>query len=211
MSRAVTGKKANLTRVAGAAALGYLLGTVPSAEIAAHLAGGGHDVRQEGSGNPGAANAAAVLGARWGAAVLGADMAKGALAGFAGRAVGGNPGAYAAASTSIAGHVYPLWRGGHGGKGVATSAGATLAVFPIYFPVDLAVTVIGAVRSGRAEQATRLACAGWIAAGLVAWRLHLPNAWGPTPSVGLVLFAASGSAIILAAFVRGRAAVEVSR
>ena len=107
--------------------------------------------------------------------------------------------------------MYPLWRSGHGGKGVATSAGATLAVFPIYFPVDLCVTVIGAVRSRRAEPATRLACAGWIAAGLVEWLLHLPNAWGPTPSVGLVLFVTSGSAIILAAFVRGRNAVEVPR
>jgi glycerol-3-phosphate acyltransferase PlsY len=207
--RAKAKQRGSPVRVAAAGALGYLLGTVPSADVAARLAGGGHDVRQEGSGNPGAANAAAVLGSTWGVAVLAADMAKGALAGLAGRAIGGDPGAYAAASASIAGHVYPVWNGGRGGKGVATSAGATLAVFPVYFPVDLAVTVVGALRSRRAEQATRLACAGWVAASLVAWRLRLGNAWGPAPSVGLVGFALSGSALILAAFARGREPVAV--
>jgi acyl phosphate:glycerol-3-phosphate acyltransferase len=204
-----TGDGASPARIVGSAVLGYLLGTIPSAEVAAQLASGGHDVRQEGSGNPGAANAAAVLGTAWGAAVLAADLAKGALAGFAGQAIGGDPGAYAAATASIAGHVYPVWTRGHGGKGVATSAGATLAVFPVYFPVDLAVTVIGALRHQRAEQATRLACAGWVAASVVAWRLRLSNGWGPAPSAALVLFAASGSAMILAAFVRGRSALEV--
>ncbi len=203
-------RRASPLRVVAAGALGYLLGTIPSADVAARLAGGEHDVRQEGTGNPGAANAAAVLGSRWGAAVLAADMAKGALAGRAGLAIGGDAGAYVAASASIAGHVYPVWNAGRGGKGVATSAGATLAVFPVYFPVDLGVTVLGALRSRRAEQATRLACAGWVAASVAAWRLGVGNAWGPVPSPGLVGFAVSGSALILAAFARGRQTVAVA-
>ena len=114
-----------------------------------------------------------------------------------------------AALMSIAGHVYPIWTAGRGGKGVATSAGATLAVFPAYFPVDLGVTVVGALRHRRAETATRLACAGWVLASVVAWRWQLPNAWGPTPSAGLVVFTTAGTAVILAAFARGRTIREV--
>ena len=51
-----------LLRTLGAAATGYLLGTVPSADLAARAASGGTvDLRSAGSGNPGGANAAKVL------------------------------------------------------------------------------------------------------------------------------------------------------
>ena len=67
-------------------AAGYLLGTLPSADVAARLATGARaDLRTEGSGNPGAANAMAVLGSRWGYGVLGADIGKGAAACLLGR------------------------------------------------------------------------------------------------------------------------------
>ena len=70
-----------LTPTLLAAATGYLAGSIPSADIATRLARTNvDDLRATGSGNPGALNAAAVLGRRWGAAVLGADMAKGAAA-----------------------------------------------------------------------------------------------------------------------------------
>ncbi|MDQ6840647.1 MAG: hypothetical protein M3137_20505 [Actinomycetota bacterium] len=87
---------------------------------------------------------------------------------------------------------------------MATSAGATLAVFPLYFPVDLAVTVVGALRHRRAEPVTELACAGCVVASLAARWLGLPNAWGPAPSADLVVFSGAGSVLILAAFRRGR-------
>ncbi len=68
--------------------MGYLVGTTPSADLAARLASGGTiDLRTSGSGNPGGANAYTLLGPRWGAAVIGADIAKGAVASFLGRAV----------------------------------------------------------------------------------------------------------------------------
>ncbi|HXH59081.1 glycerol-3-phosphate acyltransferase, partial [Iamia sp.] len=75
-----------------AATVGYLAGTLPSADIASRLAGRRTEVRASGSGNPGAANAAAVLGNRWGLAVLGADMGKGVAAGLVGRALAGDTG-----------------------------------------------------------------------------------------------------------------------
>jgi glycerol-3-phosphate acyltransferase PlsY len=187
-----------------AATIGYLAGSIPSADIATRVAGAGVDLRSTGSGNPGATNAASILGPGWGVAVLAADMAKGTLGAMAGRAVGGDAGAYAAATSAIAGHIAPVWSGFRGGKGVATSAGACLAVFPVYAPVDAAVATVGALRSQRAEEATSLACVAWIAAAVIAWRARLPNAWGPTPGPGLPLFAAAGSAMILAKFAATR-------
>jgi glycerol-3-phosphate acyltransferase PlsY len=191
-------------RTALAATLGYLAGSIPSADIATRLARAGVDLRSTGSGNPGAMNAASILGPGWGAAVLAADMAKGTLGAMVGRAVGGDAGAYAAATSAIAGHIAPVWSGFRGGKGVATSAGASLAVFPVYAPVDVAVATVGALRSRRAQQATQLACAAWVAAAVVTWRKGLPNAWGPAPGPGLPLFAAAGSAMILAKFASTR-------
>src|SRR5215210_914129 len=105
-----------------AAAAGYLLGTIPSAGVVAWLATRGEiNLREAGSGNPGAINAIKMLGTRWGLVVLVADIAKGAAAGLLGLAIGGDPGAYAAATAAIAGHIFPVWSGFRGGKGVATS------------------------------------------------------------------------------------------
>jgi glycerol-3-phosphate acyltransferase PlsY len=189
-----------IARIATAAGIGYLAGTFPSADLATRLAARGTDLRSEGSGNPGALNAAAVLGRRWGIAVLAADMAKGTIAGLAGRAVAGDAGAYAAATGSIAGHIAPVWNGFRGGKGVATSAGACLAVFPAYFPIDAAVAATSAAASQQAERSIQVSCAVWTTAAVVWWRRGLPNTWGPTPGPGLPLFAAVSSAMILAKF-----------
>ena len=180
--------------------LGYAVGAFPSADLAARIATRErhHDLHAEGSGNPGALNAAQVLGWRWGIGVLAADMGKGALAALGGRAIGGDPGAYAGAAAAIAGHVAPPRKGMRGGKGVATSAGACLAVFPAYFPIDAAVAALSAVTSQRASSAIRISCAAWVGASLVWWRRQLPNAWGPKPSVALPAFAAAGSLMILA-------------
>jgi glycerol-3-phosphate acyltransferase PlsY len=195
-----------IARVATAAGLGYLAGTFPSADLATRIAAHGTDLRAEGSGNPGALNAAAVLGRRWGIAVLAADMAKGTIAGLVGRAVAGDAGAFAAATGSIAGHIAPVWNGFRGGKGVATSAGACLAVFPAYFPIDAAVAATSAAASQQAERSIQVSCAVWITAAILWWRRGLPNGWGPEPGPGLPVFAALSSAMILAKFRAARRA-----
>jgi acyl phosphate:glycerol-3-phosphate acyltransferase len=195
-----------------AALAGYLIGTMPSADIAAQLSSGPvNDLRTAGSGNPGAFNTATVLGTRWGAAVLAADMAKGAAAGAAGRAIAGPSGAYVAATASIAGHIVPVWSGGRGGKGVATSAGACLAVFPAYFPIDAAVAATAAVSKRNAETTMQMASAVWVAAAVLWWRRRLPNAWGPEPTVGLPLFALSSAAMILTKFRLARVTRSATR
>ena len=81
-----------------AAVAGYGAGLVPSADVAARMARGRDvDLREHGSGNPGGANAAAVLGPRWGYAVMAADITKGAVAARIGRRLAGDPGQHVAA------------------------------------------------------------------------------------------------------------------
>ena len=184
-----------------AAVVGYLLGTIPSADVVSWLATRGRvDLRVAGSGNPGAINAIKMLGTRWGLVVLGADIAKGGAAGLIGLAIGGDPGAYAGATAAIAGHIFPVWNRLRGGKGVATSAGACLAAFPAYFPIDLAVAGASTLKSRRADLGTQIACLIWMVSALVWWQADLPNLWGPDPSVGLFLFSVIGSSMILYKF-----------
>lgn len=196
-----------------AAAAGYLLGTIPSAGVVAWLATRGEiNLREAGSGNPGAINAIKMLGARWGFVVLAADIAKGAIAVTLGLVVAGDAGAYAAGTAAIAGHIFPVWSGFRGGKGVATSAGACLVAFPAYFPIDMVVAGASALRSRRADVGTQVACVVWIASAAIWWAADLPNLWGPDPSVGLLLFALLGSAMILYKFrAAARSVANVTR
>jgi acyl phosphate:glycerol-3-phosphate acyltransferase len=188
----------------GAAAAGYLLGTVPSADIAARLAtGGGTDLRHAGSGNPGAANAIAVLGPRFGYAVMAADIAKGAAACAAGRVAAGGWGAHVAGTAAVVGHCFPVWNGFRGGKGVAASVGQCLATFPAYVPIDLAVAALTAASprwKRRAFATTAVASTAWVVGGVIWWRRGWPNLWGPRPSAALPAAAAASSAVILYRF-----------
>lgn len=192
---------AGAAALVGAGLAGYLAGTFPSADVASRLATGGRvDLRSSGSNNPGALNAAQQLGSRWGVAVLVADATKGFVGAVAGRHLAGAPGAYLAATTAIGGHIAPVWSRFRGGKGVATSAGSCLAVFPAYFPIDAAVAAISAARSGRAETSVRVSALVWTASAFVWWKRGWPNLWGPRPTAGLPAFALVGSTMIVAKF-----------
>ena len=185
--------------VVASAVAGYAAGLLPSASLASRLASGGAvDLRTAGSGNPGATNAASQLGTGWGLAVLGLDLGKGVAAALAGRALGGTAGGCAAGTAAIAGHVFPATAGFRGGKGVATSAGASLVLFPAYFPLDAAVAYLAATRTADADRAIQVSCLAWTAAAVLWWRRGLANAWGPPAEVSLVGFAATGSAVMLA-------------
>lgn len=194
----------------GAAALvGYLFGTVPSADIASRIASRGSvDLRIAGTGNPGAMNAAGQLGTGWGVAVLIADVAKGSLAARAGGYIAGDDGAYTAGTAVIAGHIFPLWRKFRGGKGVATSAGASLVLFPAYFPLDAAVAALSAVRSANADRAIEISSLAWASAAVLWWRAGWPNAWGPRPSAGLPAFALISAIIMITKVRMGKRAVR---
>jgi glycerol-3-phosphate acyltransferase PlsY len=181
--------------------VGYLFGSFPSADLVTRIATQGQvDIRSTGSGNPGALNATNVLGKRWGALVLVLDVAKGLFAGILGRSIGVDAGAYAGASASIAGHVFPVWTGFRGGKGVATSAGACLAVFPAYFPINFLAAIFSGLRSGRAETGMKVGCAIWVVAAAAWWLFDLPNLWGPPAGFGLFAFSVVGAGLVFLAF-----------
>ncbi len=192
-----------LAWTAGSAVLGYLLGTIPSADLAARAAtGGAVDLRASGSGNPGGANAIKVLGARWGYGVMAADIAKATTAAGLGRRLAGSRGAHVASTASVIGHCFPVWTGFRGGKGVACSVGQCLATFPAYFPIDLGVAAVTSTRRWRSRSyaATGAASVTWVLGALLWWRRGWPNAWGPRPDADLVVAAAASSAVILYKF-----------
>lgn len=170
---------------------GYLLGTVPSADLAGRLASGGSaDVRSSGTGNPGGINARRVLGRRIGTAVIAADIAKAVAACHWGRRRGGDVGAHLAGAAAVAGHCYPLWSRFRGGKGVATSFGQCLYTFPVYAPVDVALAMSVARLPGLRRPAfvsVAVSSVAWILTGVLWWRRRLPNLWGPRPTAALPL------------------------
>ncbi len=111
---------------AAVAALCYLIGSIPFGLLLTRLAGLG-DIRKIGSGNIGATNVLRTGNKRLAAATLALDAGKGA----AGALVGGlfaPEGALIGAVAAVAGHMFPLWLGFRGGKGVATGFGALTAL-----------------------------------------------------------------------------------
>ena len=120
-----------------AAVLGYLLGSIPFGLLVARLAGLG-DIRQIGSGNIGATNVLRT-GSRSAAAVtLLLDLAKGFVAVVI-AAGWGEDAMLLAAGGAIIGHMFPVWLGFRGGKGVATALGLVMA---LAWPVALAAALV---------------------------------------------------------------------
>ena len=119
----------------------YLIGSISFAILLVRVRTG-RDIRGEGSGNAGATNVLRSHGKALGLAVAGLDIAKGAAAVLLARAVTADP-RYAAAAglAAIVGHVFPLFYGFRGGKGVATAVGAFLVLAPLATLVCAAVFV----------------------------------------------------------------------
>jgi len=112
-------------------AVAYLLGSIPFGFLIVALRGG-DDIRERGSGNIGAANVARNAGAIAGALTLLLDGGKGyAAVAIASRLSHGSNSPrwmMAAAIAAVFGHIFPVWLGFRGGKGVATSLGAFLPI-----------------------------------------------------------------------------------
>jgi acyl phosphate:glycerol-3-phosphate acyltransferase len=112
-------------------AASYLLGAVPTSYLAGRLVRG-IDLREHGSRNLGATNLYRVLGWRFAIPVGLFDMAKGLVPVlvFAPRASSSQAFALVCGLTAVLGHVFSVFVGFKGGKGVATAAGAMLGLFP---------------------------------------------------------------------------------
>ncbi|MFN6978520.1 MAG: glycerol-3-phosphate 1-O-acyltransferase PlsY, partial [Gemmobacter sp.] len=113
-----------------AALFGYLAGSIPFGVLIARAFGLG-DLRRIGSGNIGATNVLRTGNRRAAALTLILDAAKGGLAALAGAALAGPDAAQIAGLAAFLGHLYPVWLGFRGGKGVATFLGTLLAIAPL--------------------------------------------------------------------------------
>lgn len=129
--------------------LAYMIGSIPSSVwIGRYFYG--VDVREKGSGNAGATNAIRVLGARAGIPVLLLDIVKGffavqmAVLFASGRLSPEDLNYYSIilAAATTTGHVFPIWVGFRGGKGVATLVGIILALLPFSLLVSVGVFVL---------------------------------------------------------------------
>jgi acyl phosphate:glycerol-3-phosphate acyltransferase len=132
--------------------IAYLLGSIPTGFLVAKARG--VDIRTVGSGNIGATNVFRILGKTAGMLVLLADAAKGLLAVLVvARLIRGwlYPGAspqecewfaLCAGVASILGHNYTCWLHFKGGKGIATSAGALVALVPVELLIILGIWIV---------------------------------------------------------------------
>jgi glycerol-3-phosphate acyltransferase PlsY len=164
---------------------GYLLGSIPFALLLTRRRG--IELRNVGSRNPGAANVLRSAGVGAAVAVMLLDAAKGTVAVGTARLMSGDVAvATSAGLAAIVGHIYPIWSGFRGGKGVATSAG----VFAILAPLATAIAALVFIGT--------IAATRFISAGSIAGALTLPVAAAignlPNPVIAGTLLA---SAIVL--------------
>ncbi len=151
-----------------AAGAAYLLGSINFAIIITRLFAK-DDIRTHGSGNAGMTNVLRTLGKGPAALTFIGDFAKGAVAVLLGdffiQVVGGQPdwelGGYLAAVFALLGHVYPVFYGFKGGKGILVSAGVMLVLDPIALAIVLALFLIVVAKSRIVSLASITAAAAY--------------------------------------------------
>ena len=126
-----------MTPLLAAGILGYLLGSIPFGLLLTRFAGHG-DIRGIGSGNIGATNVLRAGGKGLAALTLALDLAKGTVAVMIASGWG-REAALVAAGCVILGHMFPIWLGFRGGKGVATGLGVLIA---LAWPVALVAALL---------------------------------------------------------------------
>jgi glycerol-3-phosphate acyltransferase PlsY len=166
---------------------GYLAGSIPFGVVLSRLFVG-VDVRTVGSGNIGATNVARAGGRKLGVAVLLLDAAKAVLPILLARALlAGTPHGegwtLAVALAAFVGHLFPVWLGFRGGKGVATGLG----IFVVLSPWS---AVAGLVTYGLAYAATRISSVGsLLGTAACAVTTFVVYGWSPPAWTGLALAA----------------------
>lgn len=163
---------------------GYLIGSIPFGLLLARAAGYG-DIRRIGSGNIGTTNVLRTGNKGLAALTLALDMAKGAVPLLLLRSISPEAG-WLAGLGAFVGHLFPIWLGFRGGKGVATMLGIALAALPL---AGLAFAVVWLV----AALATRYSSLGGILGALAApATAALASASGP-----LMLFLAMAMLVLV--------------
>lgn len=172
--------------------IGFGIGSIPSAHLLALMAG--HNLRREGTGNPGTANALGVGGKKLAASVLLMDILKGAIAVQLGAALAGNAGAVAGGLAAIAGQILNPWFRFRGGKGLGVTGGVTFAAWPLGLIVAAPFMAGSARLTGSAAKGALLGLAFYAAAATLWTMLDLPIGWGLDTGVALV---ALGTGVLL--------------
>lgn len=181
-----------ILKYAAVAAASYLLGSINTAIIytcTVHR----RDVRESGSKNAGATNAARVFGVKAGVITLAGDFVKTALALLLGSLLLGQTGVLVAAMACMIGHCFPVYYRFRGGKGVAVGAAIALLLSPRAFGVMLATFLLAFLFTHRISVCSMagaimfpvsllvfgerdvltLVCAGFVTA--MVWLMHREN------------------------------------
>jgi len=171
------------------ALLGYLLGSIVGSLLIGRLRG--VDIRRMGSGNAGATNALRTQSKGFALVVLLIDIAKGWIA--TGLLAGARLPGVAAAPASlrvwavavcgvavVLGHIYPLWHGLRGGKGVATVVGAVLGAAPVLLIPMLVIWLLAVILFGFVGLASILGAVTFVVAAALS---------GIEPRIPLLTFA----------------------
>ena len=116
--------------IIGVLILAYLLGSIPFGLLFSRMGGLG-DIRETGSGNIGATNVLRSGNKLLAALTLLTDAAKGSVAIFIALDLVGFPAAYWAGLAALLGHIFPVWLGFKGGKGVAVFIGTGIVLSPL--------------------------------------------------------------------------------
>ena len=156
----------------GALAIGYLFGSIPFGLLLTRFSGG-PDIRGIGSGNIGATNVLRTGRKGLAAATLLADMLKGTAAVLLTRYLFGSEAAIAAGLGAFLGHVFPVWLGFKGGKGVATFIGVLLGFSWVAVLIYAAIWIGIAAITRYSSLSGLVACA---ATPAVLWALDMPVA-----------------------------------
>lgn len=163
----------------------YAIGSIPFALILARR-WGTRDLRRIGSGNLGAANVWRATGATAGVLVALLDIAKGAAGVIVAERLNGGAAAPAAAGVAaVVGHIYPVWLGFRGGKGVATACGVFAVLTPLALLPALAVFCVS------------VWITKYISVGSVLASLALPPIAYATGSPGPAIAAAAAAAVLI--------------
>ena len=122
-------------------ALGYLFGSIPFGVLLTRWGGKG-DLRKVGSGNIGATNVLRTGSKGLAALTLVLDCLKAVVAILVARMLWGQQADIFTAAGAMLGHLYPVWLGFKGGKGVATMLGVLIALFPLAAAIYAAVWLL---------------------------------------------------------------------
>ena len=166
-------------------AAGYLLGSVSTAVLVSRALGLA-DPRSDGSGNPGATNVLRLAGRGAAALTLAGDVVKGLVPVLAAQALALPPGPVALVGlAAFLGHLYPVFFGFRGGKGVATALGALLGMEPL---LGAAVLATWLVVAGVSRYSSLAALAASVLAPVYAWAVSgRPGVVGAVAAMAVLL------------------------